>query len=283
MAQTLEPRLYSNAPKDFNFLVLGYAYTQGALADNAALDLKDPQLQVNIGYLAYARAFDTLSKSSRIDVVVPTACINGYAQTSTKRVSRDVCGLGDTKVRYSINILGAPALSLKEFASYKQDTLIGISLQASLPTGQYDNTKLVNISTHRWAIKPGIGISQAINNFIIEASLDAEFYTQNSEFFGSNTRQQAPVYSAQTHLIYNISRGMWLGVDANYYVGGENTNNGVKAGDGFDNSRYGATFAFALNKKNSIKIYGNSGISTRTGTNFDMLAVAWQYRFAKEF
>ena len=41
-AQSLEPRLYSNIPTDSNFLLVGYAYSNGALPSNSAL--KDPQL-----------------------------------------------------------------------------------------------------------------------------------------------------------------------------------------------------------------------------------------------
>jgi len=138
----------------------------------------------------------------------------------------------------------------------------------------------VNIGTNRWAFKPGIGISKAIRDFTVELSLDAEFYTKNDEFFGGITRKQDTIYSAQTHIEYTISRGMWIGVDANYYAGGENTNNDIKADDKLNNSRYGATFALPLNKQNSLKLFAHSGISTRVGTNFDMFGLAWQYRFS---
>jgi hypothetical protein len=29
----------------------------------------------------------------------------------------------------------------------------------------------------------------------------------------------------------------------------------------------------------SIKLYGSSGVSARTGNNFDLLGLAWQYRW----
>jgi len=43
------------------------------------------------------------------------------------------------------------------------------------------------------------------------------------------------------------------------------------------NSRIGATFAMPINKKNSIRIYGSYGINTQYGTDFDAIAIAWQY------
>ena len=284
-AQSLEPRLYSNAPKDLNFLVLAYAHTQGALSDTPALGLKDADLGVNIAVLAYARFFNIAGNSAKFDIVVPTVSISGQAllydksSNTYESVSREVSGLGDVKTRLSYNFFGAPSLSLKEFSSYKQNTIVGASVQVTIPTGKYEADKLVNISAHRWAIKPGFGISQVVKDFIIEFDVDAEFYSANKEFLGSIKREQEVLYSTQTHVIYNIMKGMWIGADANYFFGGEHTNNGVKANDELKNSRYGATFSLPFNRYSSMKISASRGVITRVGTDFDLIGVNLQYRF----
>ncbi len=59
------------------------------------------------------------------------------------------------------HLYGAPALSLKEFASYQQDLIVGASVQVSIPSGQYDADKLVNIGSNRGFIKPELGLSKA--------------------------------------------------------------------------------------------------------------------------
>ena len=279
LAQSLEPRLYSNAPTDLNFLVIGYAHTQGVLADNIVPDLLDPELKANIAVVAYARFLDVAGQSAKIDVVIPTVCLKGDALYHGAPSTRDVCGLGDVKARFAWNVFGAPALSLKEFASYNQDVLVGLSVQVTAPTGQYDASKLVNISAHRWAVKPGIGISKHMSGFTFELAADIEFYTTNHDSYAGSSRKQAPVYSAQIHGIYNFIPGLWLGLDANYYSGGKNIVNGVKKDDALNNSRYGATLAVPINRYNSIKVYGNSGIFARTGTDFTLLGAVWQYRF----
>ena len=279
-AQSLEPRLYSNAPVDMNFLIVGYGHTSGNLSDNPQLDLKDAELDVDLAVLAYARVIELFGQSGKIDMIIPSVCINGEGVYQGEPVTRDVCGLGDIKTRLSWNFYGSPALSLKEYAGYQQDTIMGVSLQLTIPTGKYERSKLVNISANRWAIKPGIGLSKAFDDLTFEVAADAEFYTDNDEFWpGSTKREQDPIYSTQGHLIYNFSPGFWLGLDFNYYWGGETTINGTKKNDNLSNSRYGATLAVPLNKKNSLKFYGHTGISTRTGTDFDMLGVAWQYRW----
>ena len=279
-AHSLEPRSYSNAPVDLNFLVVGYSYSDGALPDIPELGLKDPKLRVDTAVLAYARVFGFHGQSGKIDVIVPFAKINGDAILNDGSVIyRETQGLGDSKIRLSYNFFGAKALSKQQYASYKQDLIIGASVQIGVPTGKYDTSRLVNISANRWSVKPAIGISKAIDDLIIECGADAEFYTANDEFNVVQRRQQDPIYSTQAHLIYNFKHNIWIAVDANYFWGGDYKIDGIYADKKLSDSRMGATFSMPIDKQNSIKIYGSSGISTRVGTNFDLFGVAWQFHW----
>ena len=279
-AQTLEPKLYANVPVGVNILFMGYGHTQGAIPENQSLGLENPNLKINSVLLAYARSFDILDHNAKFDLILPTSSLSGTGQQYGIDVSRDVNGLGDTKARLTFNLLGAPSLSLQEFASYQQDIIVGVSIQATIPTGQYDSSKLINIGTNRWSIKPAIGISKRVSDYTFEFAADAEFYSTNDDFYGGIKRKQDPVYSTQVHALYTFRRGMWLAVGANYYWGGEYINDGVGSNKELKNSRIGATFAMPINKKNSIKIYGSYGINTQYGTDFDAIAIAWQYSWA---
>ena len=278
LAQSFEPRLYSNAPTGMNFLVAGYNYSSGALMTDPALGLKDPNINLHIGVLAYVKTFGVFGKAAKFNILLPTANLNGDAKTDNGvTLTKDVSGLGDIKTKLSINLFGSPALNIKEFRAYKQDLIIGANIEITAPTGKYEKEKTINIGTNRWATKVGIGASKAINNFTLEFLADAEFYTANTEFKSDIKREQNNVYSTQTHLIYNIQRGMWCALNANYYWGGSTSEDGIERSKDFSNSRYGFVFTMPLNKQNSIKINGSSGISTRTGTDFDSIAIFWQY------
>ena len=43
--------------------------------------------------------------------------------------------------------------------------------------------------------------------------------------------------------------------------------------------QYFTTLALPVDAYNSVKLYASSGVSARTGNNFDALGVAWQYRW----
>ena len=92
-AQDIEPRAYSNAPVGVNFLIAGYAYTEGGLAFDPSLPVKDPQLETHSAVLAYARVLDLWGKSGKVDAIVPYTWLDGSADFNGQTVERKVNGL----------------------------------------------------------------------------------------------------------------------------------------------------------------------------------------------
>ncbi len=278
-AQEIEPRAFSNAPVGVNFLIVGYAFTEGGLSFDPALPVSSPKLSTSGAVAAFARSFALFGKSAKFDVVVPAASLSGSALLAGEPIERHVDGLVDAKFRVSVNLLGGPALSLQEFKDYKPDLLVGVSLQVSAPTGQYDNTRVVNLGTNRWWFKPELGVSKTFGQWTLEGKAAVTVYTDNDDFYGGQTRAQEPLYSAQGHAIYTFRPGIWGSLDATYFVGGRTTINGELNRDLQQNWRLGGTLALPINARNSIKLNASSGVLARTGNNFDLIAIAWQYRW----
>lgn len=278
-SQQLEPRNYANVPVGMNFLIAGYVQASGGYSPDPALPLTNANLKLRTPVLAYVRSLDVAGKSAKIDVVAAGGCVSGDALFNGAPVSRDVCGLLDPAVRFSMNFHGAPALSLEEFRHYRQDFVVGGSLQVQAPLGQYDPSRLVNLSTNRWTFRPEIGVSKTLLPVTVEASLGASLFTTNDNFYGGKRREQDPIYNTQLHLIYEFSGGIWAALNATYYTGGRTTVDGVRNNDELGNSRAGLTFAFPVDRRNSIKLYASRGIFVRTGTDFDLYGLAWQYRW----
>lgn len=278
-AQDIEPRAYSNAPIGVNFVVAGYAYTQGALQFDPALSLTNADLTTSNAVLGYARVLDLGGSSGIFDVIVPYTFLDGTADYEGEPVAREISGYGNPAFRLSWNFFGAPAMGLKEFSSWQQDLVIGASLRIYAPWSQYDPSRLVNIGTNRWSFKPEIGISKTLGPWTVEGQLAVAFHTENDDFFNGNRRQQDPIHSAQAHLIYGFKSGKWASFDATYFGGGRTTFNGVDKEDLQQNWRLGTTFSVPLNRRNSVKFYASSGVSDRTGNSFDLVGIAWQYRW----
>ena len=282
-AQDLEPRAYANAPVGMNFLLVGYQYSEGGLLFDPAVPITDANAEVNMGLLAYVRTLDIAGKSAKAGVLLPYADLYADGYVDGEFRTREDTGLVDPAFYFTMNLYGAPALSVKEFKDYQQDTIIGFTFKLTAPLGVYDNDKLINIGTNRWSFKPEFGISQAIGRWTFDAAAAAVFYTDNNEFDNGKTRQQDPIYSAQGHIIYSFPRNIWAAVSATYYTGGRTTIDGVTRNDLQQNWRTGFTVALPINRNHSLKIFGNSGVSTRTGTDYDSLGIAWQYRWGAGF
>lgn len=280
-AQDIEPRAYSNAPVGVNFVVAGYARTSGGLAFDGALPVQDPDLETSSAVFAYARTFGVLGMSGKFDAIVPYTWLDGTARavSTGETIERKVDGLADPRFRVSVNFYGAPALTLREFAAYRQDVIVGASLQVSVPSGQYDASRLVNIGTNRWSFKPEVGVSKALGAWILELSAAVTLFTDNEDFLGGHTRSQDPLYSMRGHAIYGFRSGVWASLDATWFTGGRTTIDGTQSNDLQQNWRVGGTLVLPVDHRHSVKIYVSNGVSARTGNDFDLLGVAWQYRW----
>jgi hypothetical protein len=279
LAQSMEPLSYSNAPIGLNFLIVGGTHQTGSVLVDPTLPVKDVEAEVNTATLAYSHVFDFWGQSGSLAFVLPNAWLtaSGEVFDQARSISRN--GLGDMTLRLAVNLVGAPALTLQEFASYQQDTIVGVTLLVTAPTGQYDPSKLVNIGTNRWSFKPELGISKALGPWTLEAAAGVTFFTNNDQFFGNGVRQQDPLYSVQGHAIYNLNPRLWAALDGTYYTGGRTSLNGKVDNDLQSNTRWGTTLAYSIDRQNSLKGYYSSGVAARTGTDFQIVGLAWQYRW----
>ena len=277
IAQQLEPRAYSNLPVGLNFLLAGYAYSQGDVVLDPSLPVANASAKVNSLVLGYLRSLDFRGNSGSIALVLPYAGVSasGDLEGQTSSVTRS--GLADPLLRLAVNLYGAPALSAEQFRAYRQDTIAGASLAVTAPAGQYDETKLVNVGTNRWSFKPEVGASQALGPWILEGSFGVTYFTDNDDFFGGHRRKQSPLYAAQAHLIYSFNPGLWAALDATYYAGGRTSVDGALNNDLQQNWRWGGTLSKSVDPRNSVKLYFSSGATARTGTNFQTVGIGWQH------
>lgn len=101
---------------------------------------------------------------------------------------------------------------------------------------------------------------------------------------GLSTNSSLPIKDAQLRihtevLAYARTLDVWGALDGTYDYGGRTTVNGVQNDDVQRNSRAGVTLALPVDRNNSIKLYASTGVSTRTGSNYNLGGIAWQYRW----
>jgi hypothetical protein len=282
-AQDLEPRAYSNSPTGLNFVIAGYGYAKGTVLTDPSLPLDNVSNEAHAAIFAYATTLNVLGKSAKFDMIVPYTSLAAKGLVLGQPQARYVNGFADPAFRFSMNFIGAPAMTAAEFKNYRQNFILGASLRVTAPLGQYDSDKLVNIGTNRRSLKPEIGFSKAIGPWTFELTPSATFYTNNGDFFGGHTREVAPIYAGQAGVSYTFAPGCWLALNAGYYAGGRTTVDDVTNNDRQEGTRFGATLALPINRHHSVKFYGITGYNAHGEHDFRAFGIAWQYRWGGGF
>ena len=277
-AQEMEPRAYSPSPMGTNFIAVALGNSRGGVLFDPTLPITDVDANLDSATFGYARTIRIGRLQGLGAGAVPyvVGVIGGKVSEQAREIQRS--GLGDVRVKVSLNLLGTRAMNREEFVKASKKTILGVSLAVQAPTGQYDPTKLINLGTNRWAFKPEVGVSVPVGRWFLDAYAGAWFFTNNDQFYpGSSTRKQDPLTVLQAHASYVFKSRAWLAIDATWYGGGASTVNSNPPSTRQSNSRYGATFAAPLAQGHSLKFSASTGATTRTGTDFNTILVAWQF------
>jgi outer membrane putative beta-barrel porin/alpha-amylase len=274
-AQDLVPGAYTPAPASFNVVTVAASTSRGDLSFDPSLPVQEGYAKIGVMILGYNRTLSLWGRSASVGAGWPI--VIGHAQGLVfgqfQEASRS--GPGDIGSRIAINLYGAPAMTAGEFASYRQVTIVGVSLNVSLPAGQYDNTKVINIGAHRWSIRPELGVSRRKGRWTFEGDAGVTFYTEDASFV-SGPRSQAPIVGFQGHLIYTVRTGLWVAADGNFWKGGRLTTNGVEGVGEQRNSRLGVTFAVPV-RHQQFRIAYSFGAYTTIGGDFSSVGVSYSY------
>ncbi len=276
LGQQLEPRAYSPAPVGMNFLGMAALYSSGGVVTDPSLPIQNIHARVYTIAPYYAHTFGVFGHLASLTLTMPFAEADVHGDVYDVGQSIDRSGMLDPQLKFALNLLGGPALTREEFRSHKPETTAGFSLTVNAPFGQYDPAKLINLGTNRWACKPEVGLSHPAGDWIFELYAGVWLFEANDKFFRGQVRRQDPLASYQGHIVYELQPRLWIAADFTYYAGGETTVNGIPQKDRQDNSRAGLTMSLPIKKSQSVKLTWARGVSTRIGSSFDAMGIAWQ-------
>lgn len=284
-AQDLVPRAYVITPVHSNAVVLTSSFFSGDILFEGAAPITDSTGRIYVSTISVYHALNFFGRSANVTASLPYAIGNFRGKVIGTETNAYRSGLVDTVFRFSVNLKGGPALSPPKFRSWKQKTLIGLSLKIVAPTGQYDSTKLINPGGNRWVFKPELGVSRRWAHWIVDAYGGVAFFTTNHDFFsrnqfsaGTNTQSQKPVVAFEGHLSYDVRPRLWASLDCNFWRGGKTTLNGTESPVSLQsNSRVGGTVSAPINFHQSLKFSYSRGAYVRFGGNFQSVSLGWQY------
>ncbi len=175
-----------------------------------------------------------------------------------------------------MNLLGSPAQRSAEYARFKASAIVGAAVEVTVPLGEYQSEKLINLGGNRWVIRPQLGVVHNWDKWAAEVTTSAWFYTDNNKFSGNKTRKQAPLFAVQGHLIYTFRPGLWASFSGGYGGGSNSSIDGFESDDRIGKYLWAASFGFPVNRRQGFKLAYMRGETTRdTGDNFDRFILAY--------
>ena len=126
----MEPRRWAHLPIDTNFVGVGYAYTDADITFDPLMKIEDGQAELHTWVAKYIRTFQLLGKSVRLGL------IQGYQEgrwsglLNGVHTSINKTGLLDTRVRFAVNLYGAPRWQVTiTWSTEMQQTLKQLSVR----------------------------------------------------------------------------------------------------------------------------------------------------------
>ena len=229
-----QPTRLRVAPSHWNAVTLTYSLQDGDVVFDPSFPIQNAHGRIGNELFTLFHSVDFFGRSSNINITLPYAVghFNGEVNGVEEKLYRS--GLGPLVARFSVNVLGARSMQPREFAEWKQKTLVGVSLTVQAPTGQYDSSRLVNISNNRWAFKPEAGLSRRWGKWVLDAYGAAWLFTANDNYWSNapgthppNRQTQNPMGATELHLSYNITPRAWVSIDGNYWYGGATSVNAI--------------------------------------------------------
>lgn len=279
-AQEITPRAYWPAPNGTNLLVLVYGHQAGDVITDQSLPIDGAESRSNSFIFAYQKTLSLFGRTTNLQVELPFASGSSRANLMGVPARRDVSGMGDVAATLSINLLGAPSFSPEAFQSFRKNPrpILGVGIKVVAPFGQYDDDKLVNIGSNRWATRVRLGYIQPLTDlWILELSAGTWFFQDNKDFV-SGVRQQKPITAFDLSLIRRIRPGFWASLDGTYYIGGRTKVDNTINVDYQRNSRLGFSIAYPFSGRHLLKFSFTNDIATDFGGDYNTISLSYAYR-----
>jgi hypothetical protein len=195
VAQDLDPRAYAQAPTGLTVAIAGISFSSGGVLTDPTLPAENVHANVLTPSVGVARTFGLFGKTAQALAALPysRAQVTGDVGEEAQRIDRS--GLSDTRLRLSMLLAGAPAMTRQQFAQSRRRPIVGTSLTVAAPTGQYFPQRFITVGTNRWSFKPEVAVSYPLREkWLVDAYAGLWLFSTNPSFYpGTAIRTQTPI------------------------------------------------------------------------------------------
>src|SRR5258706_11708173 len=125
MAQTLAPRAYVITPKSANAITFSWTFFDGGLDFNGTIPITGATGTYSVPVVSYYHSFGFFGRSANATAFLPygVGTFQGNVLGTQRQVYRS--GLLDLTFRFSVNLLGGPAMGIPPITKWAPKTPLG--------------------------------------------------------------------------------------------------------------------------------------------------------------
>ena len=207
VAQDLDPRAYAKAPIGLTVAIAGLSFSSGGVLTDPTLAVENVHADVLTPSVGVAHSFSLFGRTAQGLAALPysTAQITGDVGEQARRIDRS--GFSDMRLRLSVLLAGAPAMTPQQFAKSPRRPIVGASLTAVAPTGEYDPQHLINLGTNRWAFKPEVALSYPLGEQVARRCIRRAVAVRRQRFVLSRdvgAHADADCRAADAHQLFTV-------------------------------------------------------------------------------
>jgi hypothetical protein len=135
LAQDLAPRAYVITPLHSNAINLTYSYFDGGIIFDGTVPVTGATARVNVSVFTLSHSFNFFGRTATFTGSVPYGVGNFRGTVVGAETVARRSGLLTSSFRFSVNLIGGPAMDIREYRKWRQKTIVGVSFKLVPSTG----------------------------------------------------------------------------------------------------------------------------------------------------
>src|SRR5215475_503415 len=134
-AQDLAPRAYLITPIHSNAVTLTYSFFDGSLLFEGTVPITDASARAHVTIFNYSRSLSFFGRTANFTGSLPYGVGNFRGNVVGAETLAYRSGLLPATFRFSVNLIGGPAMNVAQFREWRQRTILGVSVRVVPRTG----------------------------------------------------------------------------------------------------------------------------------------------------
>lgn len=252
------PRVYLPLPQNTN--VVSATWVGGTA--NASLSVLNRveasmDIETDLYLLGYTRSQPLFDRTIHWQLLIPAGSLNTNSPLPIGAANSYADGFGDISFGATVNVLGAPALPVREALRHEVDFSLGFGVLVTAPTGAYDSMEVLNMGSNQWSVRLSAPMIYSLDDWVpgrittLEIMPSVRLFSDNDDSFGE-TVSQDPMFAVEAHLTRDLTKDAFISLDYTWLGGGDRTFTDNATGtfsgsrDGINAQILGATLGYTI-------------------------------------